>query len=253
MHGNHSELGAETTQHQNHNFDSHEPVSTTGKLASSGVKKQQLQTNHVHIDEENIASEDNGSRQTRETSFTAEDKNTYPEGGFSAWQVVIGSWCGLMVGLGIANTIASFQAYILLHQLKNYDAGTVGWIFSVYAFIAFALGLIIGPVFDRYGPKWLVTAGGVSICLCLFLLGECTAYWHFMLVFGIIGGLGTSLLFCPCLAALGHWFNLKRGVSVCSNTQYFQPDTNSLTGSNWNSLYRWRLWWDMASISVSSI
>lgn len=117
----------------------------------------------------------------------------------------------MLAGLGIANTIASFQSYILANQLRDYDPGTVGWIFSVYAFLAFACGLIIGPVFDTYGPRWLIVGGGVCCCLCLFLLGECTAYWHFMIVFGIIGGLGTSLLFTPSVAAIGHWFNRKRG------------------------------------------
>jgi hypothetical protein len=209
MYVNHSELGAETTQTN----DNHVSLNTTKEFPSMEGEYQQPTIALSSVDAEKNATITTGDEQGCETpsSTSLEDKNTYPEGGFAAWRVVLGSWCGLMVGLGIANTIASFQAYILLNQLSDYDAGTVGWIFSVYAFIAFALGLVIGPVFDRYGPKWLVTAGGVCICLCLFLLGECTAYWHFMLVFGVIGGLGTSLLFCPCLAALGHWFKERRG------------------------------------------
>lgn len=32
-----------------------------------------------------------------------------------------------------------------------------------------------------------------------------------MVVFGVIGGLATSLTFTPSVAAIGHWFNKKRG------------------------------------------
>ncbi|KAI9742281.1 MAG: hypothetical protein M1818_004181 [Claussenomyces sp. TS43310] len=126
----------------------------------------------------------------------------YPEGGLQAWLVVWGSWCAMTAALGIANSVAVFQSYVLRNQLKTYDAGTVGWIFSLYAFLAFACGLVIGPVFDKHGPRWLVLAGSVGVSL---------KYWHFIIVFGVIGGVGTSLLFTPSIAAIGHYFHRRRG------------------------------------------
>lgn len=42
------------------------------------------------------------------------------------------------------------------------------------------------------------------------MLIELTEYWHFMIVFGILGGIGTSLIFTPAVSALGHWFMVKR-------------------------------------------
>ena len=39
----------------------------------------------------------------------------------------------------------------------------------------------------------------------------CLEYWHFIVVFGINGGVGTSLLFTPSIAAIGHFFNRRRG------------------------------------------
>jgi MFS family permease len=38
-----------------------------------------------------------------------------------------------------------------------------------------------------------------------------TEYWHFLLVFGCLGGIGTALMFTPCIAAVGHWFKNGRG------------------------------------------
>lgn len=38
--------------------------------------------------------------------------------------------------------------------------------------------------------------------------------WHFILSFGILAGFGTSLLFTPCIAAVGHWFKRRRGFAT---------------------------------------
>jgi len=137
--------------------------------------------------------------------------NTYPEGGFSAWLCVLGSWTGLLVSLGIMNTIGTYQAYVSTHQLRHYDSGTIGWIFGIYAFLSFFCGIQIGPVFDAYGPQLIVLAGSVLIMASTLLLGLCTEFWHFILVFGVLGGAGTSLIFTPAVAAIGHFFLRKRG------------------------------------------
>ncbi|PNH33120.1 hypothetical protein BJF96_g3809 [Verticillium dahliae] len=46
------------------------------------------------------------------------------------------------------------------------------------------------------------------------LLSICTDYWHFMLAFGVLNGLGASLLFTPSIAAVGHWFKERRGLAT---------------------------------------
>lgn len=43
------------------------------------------------------------------------------------------------------------------------------------------------------------------------LIGLCTQYWHFMVVLSIVGGLGTSVVFTPAIAVIGHYFLRKRG------------------------------------------
>ena len=137
--------------------------------------------------------------------------NTYPEGGLQAYLCVLGSFCGLMAALGMMNTIGTYQSYLSTHQLRDSSEGQVGWIFGIYAFLSFFCGLQWGPIFDAIGPRWLVLAGSILLLLSHLLLGVCTAYWHFLVVFGVLGGLGTSLIFSPSFAAVGHWFLLRRG------------------------------------------
>jgi MFS family permease len=49
------------------------------------------------------------------------------------------------------------------------------------------------------------------LCASMLLLGLCTKYVHFMLCFGVLGGIGTSFLFTPAVSAIGHFFLLQRG------------------------------------------
>lgn len=111
-------------------------------------------------------------------------------------------------------TVGVFQTYLTNNQLASYPDSAVGWIFSVYAFLAFGCGIQIGPIFDKRGPRLLIFSGSVLSVLSIFLLGVCTQYWHFMLAFGVIGGFGSSLLFTPAISAIGHFFMVKRGTAT---------------------------------------
>ena len=115
-----------------------------------------------------------GSEEGRVEAQTSEDEDEdndddYPEGGLKAWLVVLGSWLALFSSLGLMNTLATFQAYVSTHQLANHSQGQIGWIFSLYTFLTFFGGIYIGPVFDMYGPRWVVFAG--TLCLVVSLVG----------------------------------------------------------------------------------
>ncbi|ERF70860.1 hypothetical protein EPUS_02382 [Endocarpon pusillum Z07020] len=129
--------------------------------------------------------------------------NSYPEGGLRAWLCVLGSFSGLMVALGMMNTIGTYHAYLATHQLSAVSESALGWIFGIYAFLSFFAGIQIGPIFDACGPRHLIFAGSVLLMTSQLLLGICTRYWHFFVVFGLIGGLGTSLVFTPSISAIG--------------------------------------------------
>ena len=114
------------------------------------------------------------------------DGHAFPEGGLRAWLVVLGSFSGMTASFGILNSAGTFQAYLSTHQLVHESPSAVGWIFSLYAFLTFFCGVQIGPVFDAYGPRWLVFAGSVflfggmmgvaestSKCFCIYFYRCC--------------------------------------------------------------------------------
>ncbi|KAF5856002.1 hypothetical protein ETB97_008038 [Aspergillus alliaceus] len=180
-----------------------------------GAQEARMSLEHGHYRLSFESQTDNSAHRAPMSRMTTDaDGNTYPEGGLEAWLVVFGCWAGLFASLGLVNTIGTFQAYLENHQLKDYSSGSNGWIFGMYAFLTFFCGVQIGPIFDAKGPRFLVFAGSVLVVVQMITLGFCTQYWHFMLVIGVTGGLGASLIFTPAISAIGHFFNEKRGVAT---------------------------------------
>lgn len=169
------------------------------------------------------------------------DGHTFPEGGLRAWLVVLGSFSGMTASFGILNSAGTFQAYLSTHQLVHESPSAVGWIFSLGAFLTFFCGVQIGPVFDAYGPRWLVFAGTVCLVGGMIGVAESTskcwlllyivprlsfisaAYlvpsltylsllelWHFILTYSVLCGVGSSLIFTPAVGSIAHFFFRRR-------------------------------------------
>ncbi|CAH0003412.1 unnamed protein product [Clonostachys byssicola] len=139
---------------------------------------------------------------------------TYPEGGCIAWAVVAGSWLALFGSMSFMNSVGTFQAYLMHNQLKGLSSTAIGWIFGVYTGLTFLLGVQVGPIFDATGPRQLIGVGGLTTVLYLVLLGQCSEYWHFMLVFGVLGGFSLSLVFSPAISIVAHYFHKRRGLAT---------------------------------------
>ncbi|KAH8769175.1 major facilitator superfamily domain-containing protein [Diaporthe sp. PMI_573] len=139
---------------------------------------------------------------------------TFPEGGREAWGVVFGSFCLFMSVFGIINTSAVFQSYFLENQLKQYSPSEVGWIFSTYLFVVYFVGLGVGPVFDHHGVREIVFVGSSVMVASPFILGSCTEYYQIFGTFSILMGLGGALLNNPAYAAIGHFFDRRRGLAT---------------------------------------
>ncbi|KAH8815443.1 MFS monocarboxylate transporter [Xylogone sp. PMI_703] len=136
---------------------------------------------------------------------------TFPEGGTKAWLVIFGSFCIICGTFGLISSVGLFQAYWQEHQLSSYTSRDIGWISAVNVFLNLILGVQIGPLFDRYGPRELIAVGSVLYVVSLVVLAECSKYWHFILAYGVLSGASSAFLTTTALSVVAHWFEVKRG------------------------------------------
>lgn len=73
-----------------------------------------------------------------------EEESDYPEGGATAWLVVLGAWCAMVPSMGLLNTVGVLQAWVSENQLHGYSESNIGWIFSAYAFFLYIGGAQVG-------------------------------------------------------------------------------------------------------------
>ena len=176
------------------------------------------------------ASEDPGSGPSLATTHTAEPKPTIPDGGLRAWLTVLGSTAGVTATFGVINSIGTFQSYLVAHQLHAISERDVGWIPAANIFLCLLLGVQFGPLFDHYGPRWIMAISsvafvggmlGMSFLRCDDNVEDrCTpgnelarTYALLMLFWGIICGAAAAAITTTSLAVVAHWFDRRRGLA----------------------------------------
>ncbi|KAE8381733.1 major facilitator superfamily domain-containing protein [Aspergillus bertholletiae] len=143
-----------------------------------------------------------------------EQDTKYPEGGLRAWLVVLGSWCAMVPSMGLLNTIGVLHAWTADHQLAQYSSSSLGWIFGAFSFFLYFGGAQVGPIFDSRGVLPVVLPGSIGIVLSVFFFSASTEYYQIFLSFSVLGGISSCCLFTPAISAVGHWFDVRRGLAT---------------------------------------
>lgn len=161
------------------------------------------------------ANEESQIAQTERANDSSDEEATFPgdRGELAAYVVLTGSWLTLFPSFGLMVSIGTLQEYWQSNQLADYSSRDIGWISGIFVYLALALGICFGPIFDRYGPRYIMVLGSAAYLLSVFLLAECTEYWHFMLCLGALGGPAAAALTTTSLAVVSHWFKTKRGLA----------------------------------------
>src|SRR5207244_5553247 len=73
---------------------------------------------------------------------------------------------------------------------------------------------LAGWLYDRWGARLLVPAGGLLLGAALALTGLVTTLWQYYLAFGVLGGAGIACIQIPAAAIVGRWFVRSRGAAM---------------------------------------
>lgn len=113
------------------------------------------------------------------------------------------------VGFGSAYT---FSAFVESLQ-KDFAAsrGSVSLVFSLAGFLYFGLGIVSGPLADRWGSRRLAVTGMLLTGLGLAVASVARSLTEVYLAYGLGVGLGVGCSYVPALGAVQRWFARRRG------------------------------------------
>jgi MFS family permease len=128
---------------------------------------------------------------------------------FYGWVVVAAAFAVTFVGFGSAYTFSAFVGSLQTDFAAS--RGSVSLVFSLAGFLYFGMGIVSGPLADRWGSRTLCLSGmlliGLGLCAASLArtLGE--VYW----AYGLGVGLGVGCSYVPALGAVQRWFAKHRG------------------------------------------
>jgi MFS family permease len=74
------------------------------------------------------------------------------------------------------------------------------------------LGIVMGGLTDRFGPRIVLTLCGFLLGLGFLLMYQVQAQWQLYLFYGVLVGIGMSGIWAPLLSLVARWFTRRRGL-----------------------------------------
>lgn len=152
------------------------------------------------------------------------------------WTVTLAG-TGINLALGVLYTWSVFAAALTEQLAWSKTAASIPY---TVACAVFALMMVPGGrLQDRFGPRWVATAGGIFAGGGLILSSFTDSLLILILTFGLIAGIGIGLGYSAATPAAVKWFppqkkGLISGIVVAGfglASLYIAPLTNSLIGN----------------------
>jgi len=125
----------------------------------------------------------------------------------------------IVVIVGCFILVMSFGPHTAFGLFFNPLIAEFGWsraltsgAFSLSMIIYGVLGIVVGGLTDRFGPRLVVTVCGFLIGLGYLLMAKTSALWHLYLFYGVITGVGMSGVWVPQMSSVARWFVKRRSL-----------------------------------------
>jgi MFS family permease len=130
---------------------------------------------------------------------------------FYGWWVVAAAFAITFLGFGSAYTFSNFLEP--LQREFGASRGSVSLVFALAGFLYFGLGIISGPLADRFGAPPLVLTGMILLGLGLALAGVAKNLIEVDAAYGLGVGLGMGFAYVPAIGSVQRWFVRRRGLA----------------------------------------
>ncbi|KAF5858579.1 hypothetical protein ETB97_004264 [Aspergillus alliaceus] len=137
-----------------------------------------------------------GRRDEKEQLWAPTDVT--PDGGLTAWLMVLDAWHRRIPGL-----LRTRPAAPVFEKIS--------WIPSLQIFFMFAMGPIVDQVHDRFGPRQLPLVGSLMHVFGLMMTCISKRYYQILLSQGVCSATDVATIFQAATSSIPSWFNKKRG------------------------------------------
>ena len=128
---------------------------------------------------------------------------------FYGWAIVAAAFAVTLLGFGSAYTFSAFLKP--LEQEFGASRGEVSLVFSLAGFLYFALGIISGPLADRFGARLMAVLGMLLVGAGLVFAGLARTITEVYVAYGLGVGIGVGCAYVPAVGAVQRWFVRRRG------------------------------------------
>jgi MFS family permease len=139
----------------------------------------------------------------------AEPAVSTPPRFFHGWLVVAAAFAVTFIGFGSAYTFSAFLDP--LQRDFGASRGAVSLVFSLAGFLYFGLGVVSGPLADRFGSRRLAVAGMILMAIGLAAASAAQSLLQVYVAYGLGVGLGVGCAYVPAIGAVQRWFVRRRG------------------------------------------
>lgn len=83
---------------------------------------------------------------------------------------------------------------------------------SVSIVVMGVFAIAVGQLTDRFGPRWVLAATGLTTGLGYFFMSAMVAPWHLLVCYGLLVGLGFATHDVVTLSTVSSWYPNRRGL-----------------------------------------
>ena len=94
------------------------------------------------------------------------------------------------------------------------DAATIQWTFSILIVLQTFFSPFQGWLVERFGPRLLIATGGALTGLSWVLAAQAGSVAALYLTYGLLGGLGTGIVYIGVVGQMVGWFPDRRGFAA---------------------------------------
>jgi MFS family permease len=129
---------------------------------------------------------------------------------FYGYIIVASCFCIQSIGIG---TYVSYGVFFnsLIAEF-GWSRATIAGASSVAFLLMGLLGIVVGRLNDRIGPRKLMTVTGFTFGLGFLLMSQLGVVWQLYLCYGVVVGIGLSSIDVIPMSTTARWFVRKRGI-----------------------------------------